>query len=211
MFCLCEFIYSELLFVVQSPSHVGLFVTWTVAFQASLSFTISRSLPKFIPIESVKPSNHLVLCSPLLLLPSIFPRIEIFSDEPALRITWPKYWSFSFSISPSSEYSLGLFLLWVTGLISLQSKGLSKVFSNTTVQKHHFFFFFGIQLSSMVQLSHLYMTTGKAIALTIWTFVGKVLSLLFNMPSRFVIASLPRSKRLLISWLQLLFTVVLEP
>ena len=141
MFCLCEFIYSELLFVVQSPSHVGLFVTWTIAFQASLSFTISRSLPKFIPIESVKPSNHLVLCSPLLLLPSIFPSIRVFSNELALRIWWPKHWSFSFSISPSSEYSLGLFLLWVTGLISLQSKGLSKVFSNTTVQKHHFFFF----------------------------------------------------------------------
>ena len=115
---------------------------WNAACHAFLSFTISQSLPKFMPIESVKPSNHLVLCRPLLLLPSIFPSIEIFSDEPALHITWPKYWSFSFSISPSSEYSLGLFLLRVTGLISLQSKGLSKVFSNTTVQKHLFFFFF---------------------------------------------------------------------
>ena len=145
MFCLYELIYSESLFVAQLLSHVQLFATpWTAAFQASLSFTISQSLPKLMPIESVKPSNHLVLCSPLF-LPSIFPSIKIFSDELALHIRWPKYWSFSFSfsfsfsISPSNEgRTSSLFLLGLTGLISLQSKGLSKVFSNSTVQKHQF-------------------------------------------------------------------------
>ena len=129
-----------------------------------------------------------------------------FSSESALRIRWPKYWSFSFSINPSKEYSDWFPLGW-TGLISLQSKGLSRIFYNTAVQKHQFF---GTQLS-LVQLSHLYMTTGKTIALTKWTFVGKVMSLLFNMLSRLVIAFLPRSKHLLISWLQSPSAVILEP
>ena len=118
-------------------------------------------------IESVMPSNHLILCYPLLFPPSIFPSIRVFSNESVLCIRWPKYWSFSFS--PSNEYS-GLISLGLTGLISLQSKGLSRVFSNTTVQKHQFF---GNQLS-LVQLSHPYMTTGKTIALTRRIFVGKV-------------------------------------
>ena len=156
-------------------------------------------------IESVMPSNHLILCHLLLLL-SIFPSIRVFSNELALCIRWPKYWSFSFSISPSNEYS-GLISLDWTGWIALLLKGLSRVFSNTTVQasilQHSAFF--------LVQLSHPYMTTGKNIALTRWTFVGKVMSLLFNMLSRLVITFLPRSKCLLISWLQSPSAVVLEP
>ena len=119
---------------VQSLIRVQLFVTpWTAACQASLSFTISRSLLKLMSIESVMPSNHLILCHPLLLLPSIFPSIRVFSNESALHIRWPKYWSFS--ISPSNEYSE----LISFKMISLQSKGLSRVFSNITVQKHQFF------------------------------------------------------------------------
>ena len=123
---------------VQLLSHVLLFVTpWAAARQASLSITNSRSLLKFMSIESVIPSNHLILCWSLLLLPSIFPSIRVFSNESALPIRWSKYWSFSFNISPSNEY-LGLISLGWTGWISLQSKGLSRVFSNTTVQKHQF-------------------------------------------------------------------------
>ena len=119
---------------VQSLSHVQLFVTpWTTARQASLSITSIWSLFKLMSIESVMPSNHLTLCGPLLLLPSIFPSIRVFSSESVLCIRWPKDWSFSFSISPSNEYS-GL-----TGFISLQCKGLSRVFSSTTVRKHQFF------------------------------------------------------------------------
>ena len=118
---------------VQFFSRVQLFVTpWTAVPQASLSITNSQSLLKLTSIKSVMASNHLILCRPLLFLPSIFPSIRVFPSESVLCIRWPKYWSFSFSISPSSEYS-GL-----TGLISLQSKGLSRVFSNTTVQKHQF-------------------------------------------------------------------------
>ena len=121
--------------VVQSLSYVWLFATpWTAACQASLSFTISWSLFKLMSIELVMPSNYLVLCCPLLLLPSILPSIRVFSNELALCIRWPKYWSFSFRISPSNEYS-GL-VSRLTGLISLESKGLSRVFSNTAVQKH---------------------------------------------------------------------------
>ena len=138
--------------------------------------------------ESVIPSNHLILCHPLL-LPSIFPSIRVFSNESALRIRWPKYWSFSFNISPSNEYS-GLISFGMDWL-DLQSKGLLRVFSNTTVPKHQFF---GAQLSFLiVQLSHPYMTTGKTIALTRQNFVGTVTSLLFNMLSRLVITFLPRS------------------
>ena len=152
-------------------------------------------------------SNHLVLCYPLLLLPSIFPSIRVFSNELALCIRWPKYWSFSFSISPSNEYS-GLIsfrmdwfdLLAVQGtLTSLLQHHTSKA----SILRHSAFF--------MVQLSHPYMITGKIISLTRWTFVGKVMSLLFNMLSRFVIAFLPRSKCLLISWLQSPSAVILEP
>ena len=138
-------------------------------------------------IESVMPSNHLIRVV-LLLLPSIIASIKVFSNDLALHIRWPKYRSVGFSISPSNEYSR---------LISLLSKGFSKVFFNITVQKHQFF---SIQLS-LWSNSHPYMTTGKTIALTRWTFVSKVTSLLFNMLSRLVIAFLPRSKHLLISWL----------
>ena len=124
---------------VQSFSRVQLFATpWTAVCQASLSITNSWSLPKLMSIELVMPSNHLILCRPLLLLPSIFPSIRGFSNESALCIRWPKYWSFSFNISPSNEHKDWSPLGW-TGWISLQSKGLSRVFSNTTVQKHQFF------------------------------------------------------------------------
>ena len=129
---------------VQPLSCVCLFVTpWSAARQASLSITNSWSLPKLMSIELVMPSNHLIFCRPLFLLPSIFPSIRIFSNESDLRIRWPKYWSFSFNISPSNEHP-GLISLGWTGWISLQSKGLSRVFSNTTVQKHQFL---GTQLS----------------------------------------------------------------
>ena len=139
-------------------------------------------------IQSVMRSNHLILCCPLLLPPSIFPSIRVFSNESVVHIRWPRYCSFSFSIIPSNEYS-GLISFRMDCCISLLSKELSRVFCNTTVQKHQFFgsaFF-------MVQLSHPYMTTGKTIALTRRTFVGKVMSLLFNMLSRLVITFLLRS------------------
>ena len=124
--------------VVQSLGWVQLFATpWTAAHQASLSFAISCSLLKLTSIELTMSSNHLILCHPLFLLPSIFPSIRVFSNKSALCIRWPKYWSFSFSISPFNEYS-GLIPLGWTGWISLQSKGLSRVFSNTTAQKHQF-------------------------------------------------------------------------
>ena len=152
------------------------------------------------------PSNHLILCRTLLLLPSIFPSIRVFSNESLLRIRWLKYWSFSFSISPSNEYS-GLIPLGLTGWISLQSKRLSRAFTNTTIQKHQFF---SAQLS-LWSNSHPYMTTGKTIALTRRTFVGKVMSLRFNILSRLLIAFLPRSNHLLISWLQSPSAVILEP
>ena len=130
---------------VQSLSRVWLFATpWIAARQASLSITNSQSPPKPMSIESVMPSNHLILCCPLLLLPSIFPSIRVFSNELALRIRWPKYWSFSFNISPSNEHP-GLISFRMDWLDLLASKGLSRVFSNTTVQKHQFF---GAQLSS---------------------------------------------------------------
>ena len=127
-------------------SHVCFFVTpWTTAYQASLSFNISRSMHKLMSTESMMPSNHLILCHPLLLLPSLFPSIRVFSNESVLCIRWPKYWSFSFSISPSSEYS-GLISFRMDWLdILVVSEGLSRVFSNTTVQKHQFF---GTQPSS---------------------------------------------------------------
>ena len=143
-------------------------------------------------IESVMPSSHLTLCCPLLLLPSIFPSIRIFSNESVLHIRWPKYWSFSFSISPSNEYS-GLISLRIDWFDLLAVQGTLKSLlqhhsSKASILRHSAFF--------MVQLSHPYMTTGKTIALTRWTFVGKIMSLLFNMLSRLVIAFLPRSKHL---------------
>ena len=142
------------------------------------------------------PSSHLILCRPLLLLPSIFPSIRVFSDELVLRIRWPKYWNFSFSVSPFNEHS-GLISFRMDRLDFLAIQGTLKGLLHTTVQKHQFF---GAQLS-LEKLSHPYMTTGKTIDLTRWTFVGKVMSLLLNMLSRLVIAFLPRSKHLLISWL----------
>ena len=129
---------------VQSLSHVRLFATpWTAECQASLSITNSWSLPKLMSIELVMPSNHLILCRPFLLLPSIFPSIRVFSNESALHISWPKYWSFSFNIGPSNEHP-GLISFRMDWVDLLESKGLSRVFSNTTVQKHQFF---GTQLS----------------------------------------------------------------
>ena len=136
--------FSKSISSVQSLSRVQLFATpWTPAHQASLSITNSRSLHKLLSIELVMPSNHLILCAPFLLLPSIFPSIKVFSNESTLRMRWPKYWSFSFNISPSNEHQDLSSSGWI-GCISLQSKGLSRVFSKTTVQKHQFF---GTQLS----------------------------------------------------------------
>ena len=152
------------------------------------------------------PFSHLIFCLPLLLLPSFFPSIMAFSSVSALRMRWPKYWSFSFSFSPSNEHP-GLISFRMDWLISLQSKGLSRVFSNTTVQKHQFF---GAQRSSQSNSHQPHMTMGKTTALTRWTFVGKVISLLFNMLSRLVITFLPKSKCLLISWLHSPSAVILE-
>ena len=182
----------------QSLSPVLLFATpWTAACQASLSITNSWSLLKLMSIKSVMPSNHLILCRPLLLPPSIFPSIRVFSNESALCIRWPKYWSLSFNISPSNEHS-GLTSFRIDWLDLLAVQGTLK-----SLLQHHSSKASIFQCSAffMVQLSHPYMTTGKTIALTRQTFVGKVMSLLFNMLSRLVIAFLPRSKHLLISWL----------
>ena len=180
---------------------------WTTAGQASLPITNSRSSPKLMFIESVMRSNYLILCCPLLLLPSIFPSIRVFSNESVLRIRWPKYWSFSFSISPSNEHP-GLIAFSMDWLDLLAVHGTLK-----SLLQHH-----SSQASVLwcspffiVQLSHPYMTTGKTIALTRWTFVGKVTSLLFNKLSRLVITFLPRSKHLLISWLEWPSAVILEP
>ena len=192
---------------VQSLSRVQLFVTpWTAARQASLSITSSRSLPKPMYIESVMPSNHLILCHPLLLLSSIFPSNRVFSNDSALHIRWPKYWSFSFNISPSNEQpGLISFRTDRLDLLAVQGtlKSLQHHSSKASILHHSAFF--------IVQLSHPYMTTGKMIALTSRTFVDKVMSLLFNMLSRLVITFLPRSKHLLISWLQSPSAVILEP
>ena len=156
--------------VVQLISRVQLFETlWTAARQVSLSFTSSQSLLKVMSIESVMPSNHFVLCCPLLLLSSVFPSIRVFSSELALHIKWPKYWSFSFSISPSNEYS-GLISFRIDWFIFLQSQGLSRVFFNTTVWKASILW---CSAFLMAQLSHPYMTTGKIIALTRWNLLAK--------------------------------------
>ena len=193
---------------VQSVSCIRLFATpWTAARQAFLSITNSRSLLKLTCIMSVMPCNSLILCCPLLLLPSIFPSIRVFSNESLLHIGWPKYWSFCFSIHPFNEYS---------GLISFRIDWLDLLAVQGTVKsllQHHSSKASILQCSAffIVQLSHPYMTTGKNIALIRWTFVGRVMYLLFNMLSRLFIAFLPRSKHLLISWLQSPSALILEP
>ena len=193
---------------VQLLSGVRLLATpWTAARQASLSITNSLSLRKLMSIESVMPSNHLILCRPLLLLLSIFPSIRVFSNESALRIRWPKYWSFSFNISHSNEYS---------GLISFRIDWFDLLAVERTLKsllQHHSSKASILPCSAffIVQLSHPYVTTGKTLALSRWTFVGKAMSLIFNILSRWVITFLPRSKHLLISWLQSPSAVILEP
>ena len=193
---------------VQPLSRVWLFATpWTAAGQASLSITNSRSSPKPMSIESVMPSNHLILCCPLLLLPSTVPGIRVFLNESVLHVRLPKIWSFSFNISPSNEHP---------GLIFFRMDWLDLLEYQVTLKsllQHHSSKASILQCSALfiVQLSHTYMTTGKTIALTRRTFFGKVMSLLFNMLSMLVITFLPRSKCLLISWLQSPSTVILEP
>ena len=191
---------------VQSLSHVWLFVTpWTAASQANLSITNTQNLPKLISIKSVMPSNHFIFCHPLLLLPSIF-LLRVFSNESVLRNMWPEYWSFSFNISPSNEHpGLILRMDWLD-LLAVQG-------TLNSLLQHHSSKASILQCSTffIVQLSHPCMTTGKTIALTRQTFVGKVMSLLLNMLSRLVITFPPRSKHLLISWLHSPSAVILEP
>ena len=193
---------------VQPLSPIRLFATpWTAACQAFLSITNSQSLLKLMSIEWMMPSNHLVLCCPLLLLPLIFPRIRVFSKESSLHFRWPKYWSFSFSISPSNEYAR---------LISFKSDWFDLLAVQETLKsllQHHSSKASILRCSASftVQLSHPYMTIRKTILLTRRTFIGKVMSLLFNVLSRLVITVLPSSKCLLISWLQSPSAVILEP
>ena len=179
----------------------------TAAHQASQSITNSWSLLKYMSTELVMSSNHLILCHPLFLPPSIFPSIRVFPNESVLGIRWPKYWSFSFSISPSNEHP---------GLISFRMDWLDLLAVQEILKsllQHHSAKSSILRCSAffIVQLSHLYMTTGKTIAWTRQTFVGKVMFLLFNMLSRLVTAFLSRSKHLLISWLQSLSAVNLVP
>ena len=174
--------------VAQSLSSVLLFETpWTAARQASLSITNSWSLLRLMSIELVMPSNHLILCHPIL-PPSIFPSIRVFSNESVLHIRWPKYWSFSFSISPSSEYSglISFRIDWFDLAVQRTLKSLQQHNSKASILWHSTFF--------MAQLSHLYMTNGKTIALTTRTFVSKVMSLLSNTLSSYLIAFLPREQ-----------------
>ena len=191
---------------VQLLSRVRLSVTpWTAAHQASL--TNSKRLPKPMSIESVMLSNHLILCHPLLLLPSMLPSFRVFSNESALHLRWSKYWSFSFNISPSREHP-GLISFRMDWLDLLAVQGTLKSLlqhhgSKASIFRHSAFF--------TLHLSQPYMTTGKTIALTRWTFVGKVRSLLFSMLSRLITTFLPRSNCLLISWLQSPSAVLLEP
>ena len=191
---------------VQLLSHVRPATQWTAAHQASLSITSSLGSLKLLSIESVMPSNHLIPCCPHLLLPSLFPSIKVFSNKAVLHIRGPKYWCFSFSISPSNEYSV-LISFRMDCFDHLAAQGTLKSLlqhhsSKASILQHSAFF--------IVQLSHPYMTTGKTIALTRCTFVDKVMSLLFNMLPRLVMSFLPRSKRLLISWLQPPSAVILE-
>ena len=210
-------LYSPILFLrnsqcsvqsVQLLSRVQLFATpWITARQASLSITNSRSSLRLTSIESLMPSSHLILCCPLLLLPPIHPSIRVFSKESTLRMRWPNYWSFSFSIIPSKEIP-GLISFRIDWLDLLAVQGTLKSLlqhhsSKASILRH--------LASFMVQLSHPYMTTGKKIASTRWTFVSEGMFLLLNMLSRFVIAFLLRSKCLLISCLQSPSAVILEP
>ena len=193
--------------VVQLPSRVWLFANpWTplATRQASLSLTIFQSSPKLMSIALMMPSSYLILWHPLLLLPSIFPSTKVFSNESTVRIRWPKCWSFSFSISPFNEYSglISLKIDWFC-LLAVQGTHRSLLQHHSSVLWCSAFF--------MVQLSQQYVTGGKTKALTIQTFVSRVMSLLFNILSRFVTAFLPRSNRLLISRLQSPSTVILEP
>ena len=207
-----EFIWHNVLRIqfssVQSLSRVRLFVTpWIAAHQVSLSITNSPSSLRLMSIESVMPSSHLIVGWPLLLVPPIPPSIRVFSNESTLRMRWPKYWSFSFSIIPSKE---------IPGVISFRMDWLGLLAVQGTLKsllQHHSSkaSIFWCSAFFTVQLSHPYMTTGKTIALTRWTFVGKVMSLLFNMLPRLAIAFLPRSKHLLISWLQSPSALILEP
>jgi len=200
IFCFLSFQFScSVVFDSETP--------WTAAHQVSLSIANSQSLLKLMSIKSVMPSNHLILCHPLLLLPSVFPSIRVFSSESVLQIRWPKYWSFSFSISPSNEYS---------GLLSFRIDWFDLLVVQATLRsllQHHSSKASILQHSAvfMVKLSHPYMTTGKTIALTRWNFVSKVMSLLFNTLSVLVVTFLLRSKHLLISWLQSPSAVILEP
>ena len=193
---------------VQSLSCVRLFATpWIAACQASLSINNFRNSLKLTSIKSVMPFSYLILCHPLFLLPSIPPCIRVFSNESTLCMRWPKYWSFSFSIIPSKEHP---------GLISFRMDWLDFLAVQGTLRsllQHHSSKASILQCSTFftVQLSHSYMTTGKTTALTRQTFIGKVMSLLFNMLSKLVITFLPRSKCLLISWLQSPSAVTLEP
>ena len=193
---------------VQSLSCVRIFATpWIAARQVSLSITNCRSLLKPMSIGSVMPSSHLILCHPLLLLPPTAPSIRVFSNESTLHMRWPKYWSFNFSISPSNEHpGLISFRMGWLDLLAVQGT-LKSLFqhhsSEASILQHSAF--------STIQLSHPYMTTGKTIALTRRTFVSKVTSLVFKMLSRLVITFFPRSKHLLISWLQSPSAVILEP
>ena len=192
----CSILLIIQLNLVQSLSCVRLFVSpWITASQTSLSITNSQGSLRIMSIESVMPYSHLILCCPLLLLPPIFPSIRVFSNESTLCMRWPKYWSFSFSSFPSKEHP-GLISFRMDWLDLLAVQGTLKSLlhsSKASILQCSAFF--------TVQLSHPYMTTGKTIALIRWTFVGKVISLLFNMLSRLVITFLPRSKHLLISWL----------
>ena len=193
---------------VQSLSHVRLFVTpWIAACQASLSITNSQRLLKLMSIVSVMPSSHLILCRSFLLLPPIPPSIRVFSNESTLHMTWPKYWSLSFSISLSNEHQ-GLISFRMDCLDLLAVQGTCKSLLQHYSSKASIFW---CSVLFTVQLSHPYMTTGKTIALTRRTFVGKVMSLFFNMLSRLVLTFLPRSKHLLISWLQSPSAVILDP
>ena len=193
---------------VQSLGRVRLFATpWIAARQASLSITSSRSSLRLTSIKSVMPSSHLILCRPLLLLPPILPSIRVFSNESTFHMRWPKYWNFSFSIIPFKE---------IPGLISFTMDWLDLLRVQGTVKsllQHHSLKASILHCSAFFtfQLAHPYITTGKNIALTRLTLVGKVMSLLLNMLSRLVITFLPRSKRLLILWLQSPSAVILEP
>ena len=196
---------------VKSFSRVWLIATpWIAACHASLSITNSWSLPKPMPIESLMPSSYLI-CHPLRLLPPVPPSIRVFSNESTLLMRWPKYWSFNFSISPSNEHP-GQIYFRMDWLDLLEAQGTLKSWRTIGLQHHNSkALIFWCSAFFTVQLSHLYMTTAKTIALTRRTFVDKVMSLLFNLLSRLAIIFLPRSKHLLISWLKSPSAVILEP